>query len=730
MPRSPLEEAAPKPHYRKDVQGLRAVAALLVAVYHIWFHRVSGAVDLFFFISAFFMTTSLLRRFAAQETRPAKEIRRFWGNLMKRMLPQAWAVLVFTLVAAWAITPMTWWRQLIDEFIGAATFTVNWVLAANGNDYLHAGDIVSPVQHYWAMAVQLQVYLVWPLLIWAFVWLARKLKRNATAMTAVGLAVVGVSSLAYSIYLTGQNQPVAYYDTFTRVWEFAAGALFAIALPHIRLPRVLRFLAGWVGLLGLLCFGMVLNVSASFPGIVAAVPLTFAALIFLADDTGSRFGTDRLLASRPLVWLGGISYGIYLWHWPLMNLWLAHNDQAQLTFPQGVVVVELAIVLAWLTTRFIEAPIRHSSVAKPFQATDGQTRAAVHPRRKLKLLTPSRFRLAALGLTLVLAITTWAGSVSHLTKKSDGTQNPGAAALTVGYDGPQIFTRLSPSLTTLTTQWPEAIGECSRAAGTDNGQDCRNSVSAAQSTLRIAAVGDSHTATWMTALAPQAEAQGWALRQLHMDMCPFERDGDAKLDPSDTASVFNCARMNDYRMSTLTEQRPDVVFTSANLSQPDSPAFVLGHSFADTVKSLTAQGIAVIMVRDTPRYVVSQNDCAARLAKTPDLASTACTTDRSLVLDSRPFDELLPKELTDDPLVATMDLSSEFCPENSCPAAIGGVVTYIDNNHPTRQYIASLSSSFDDQFTSALHELFPDRDITSDASDSSLGHEDPLLTAT
>lgn len=242
----------PSPKYRNDIQGLRAVAALLVAVYHICFHRVSGAVDLFFFISAYFMTTSLLRRLDGEPLRAQwQQIRQFWSNLLKRMLPQGWAVLVVVALAAWYITPMTWWQQLISEFAGAATFTVNWVLAAHGNDYLHAGDVPSPVQHYWAMAVQLQVYVIWPILIWAAARMGRHLHLTSRRAVLLVLGVFGAASLAYSVFLTGVNQPLAYYDTFTRFWEFAAGGIFAVVLPHLRVPRPVRLVSGWIGLLGL-----------------------------------------------------------------------------------------------------------------------------------------------------------------------------------------------------------------------------------------------------------------------------------------------------------------------------------------------------------------------------------------------------------------------------------------------------------------------------------------------
>jgi peptidoglycan/LPS O-acetylase OafA/YrhL len=715
----PTTSASRRP-YRHDVQGLRAIAALLVAVYHIWFHRVSGAVDLFFFISAYFMTGSLLRRLTgAHLPETWEQVRRFWTNLAKRLLPQAWAVLVVTAVAAWMLTPMTWWRQLLGDFVGAATFTVNWVLIAQGSDYLHASDVTSPVQHYWAMAVQGQVYLLWPLLVWGCVALSRRLRQSPARVTAAGLIVVGTASLIWSVLLTASDQPVAYYSTLTRVWEFAAGGLFAIIAPRIRLPRQLRIACGWIGLIGLVSLGMVVNVSALFPGAIAAVPLTFAALIFLGHDTGTRFSAEHLLSRRPLTWLGGISYGIYLWHWPLMNLWLVHNDQQQLTFPQGVVVLEAAIGLAWLTTRFVEQPIR------------GRRRSAgaPWPRSPWRRALP----LAVLGVGLAGVIVGWATNLRLVTASGANTANPGAAVLQPDYDGPQLFGQVTPALTALGRQWPDPIGTCVDVPGVDGGRLCDNDVT--DGSLSIYALGDSHTTTWMTALAPLASERGWHLKQAHLDMCPLDTDGDDKL-TTGSGAADNCRAMNAYRLGLVDDEHPDIVFTSANLSQPGSADVVYGSAYVETIERLTEQGTRVVLIRDIPRYVTSQNDCAARFDDA-DLAASQCATSADLVLDSRPFDEQLPPELRDDPLVTAMDLTDEFCPLGVCPQAIGGVVTYIDNNHPTRAYMTTLRAVFAARFDEALTRLpelpaasSADADAAAPAEDASSGTTDPTDDAT
>lgn len=690
-----------KPTYRYDIQGLRAIAALLVAAYHIWFHRVSGAVDLFFFISAYFMTGSLLRRLPGEHIREAwAQVRHFWGNLLKRMLPQAWLVVAVTTLGTWLLTPMTWWRQILGEIIGAATFSVNWVLAAHGNDYLHAGDVASPVQHYWAMAVQMQVYLVWPLLIWAAIAVARRLKRSPAAAVVLMLAVTGGASLVHSIVLTATNQPLAYYDTLARFWEFCAGGIFAVALPRLErrmagLPRT-RLVAGWVGLLGLLGFGMIVNVSSAFPGIIAAVPLTFAALIFLSHNTGSRFSTERLLSSRPLTWLGSNSYGLYLWHWPIIVLWMAHNDQTQLTTPQGIVAIEAAIVLAWLSTRFVEQPIRRAT---------SRTAPAADRRRSVRLGSLA-VRLGALGASLALVIGAWAGDILRLTLVGARADNPGAAVLSPEYSGPQLFTTLQPALTSLSGEWPRWNADCHTVSGygqevSECELDARRDTD--QSTApTIFVTGSSHVDTWNTVLAELVQRQGWRMRVIVGPGCDMHAFTDEQPElAAGTVTSDACAAQNQIAFDEIRSEHPDVVFTTGNRSIEDQPEVVVDSRFLTRAEQLRTLGIPVIALRDNPRYTTSPSTCLAQ-ARDPMTAVNRCSHDAATVLDPQPYDTFFPAPLFDDPQFVTMDLSSQFCPDNVCPPVIGGVTVYLDNSHPTRTYVESMAPVFDEAFTAAL----------------------------
>ena len=129
-----------------------------------------------------------------------------------------------------------------------------------------------------------------------------------------------VASLIFSIEQTYTNQAYAYFDTRTRLWEFALGSLLALSLPYLKPGRVLRVALGWAGLVAMISCGLVLTVDRSFPGFIALWPTLAAAAIIIAGQSGSRYGVDRILSSKPLVALGDNSYALYLWHWPILVL--------------------------------------------------------------------------------------------------------------------------------------------------------------------------------------------------------------------------------------------------------------------------------------------------------------------------------------------------------------------------------------------------------------------------
>ncbi len=222
---------------RREIQGLRAVAVLLVVLFHLWPGRVPGGyigVDVFFVISGFLITSLLLREV---DRSGSVSLGQFWARRLRRLLPASYLVLAVSAVGTLLFVPRLVWEQFFGEILGAGLYVENWVLAVNSVDYLAAENAPSPAQHYWTLSAEEQFYLVWPLLVLLGIWLARRATRRSgvpavprRAVFAV-LAVGVVASLAYSLWVSATNPAWAYFVTPARAWEFGAGALLAFAPP-------------------------------------------------------------------------------------------------------------------------------------------------------------------------------------------------------------------------------------------------------------------------------------------------------------------------------------------------------------------------------------------------------------------------------------------------------------------------------------------------------------------
>ena len=243
--------------------------------------------------------------------------------------------------------------------VASASYMENWYLAYKKYDYLDRDSFASPVQHFWAMSLQGQVYILWPTLLALTGFAARRMGLNLRRAVGGMLLLLFVSSLTYSVITTRLDQPFAYFDTLARLWEISIGGLLALVPAGWTVPRQARLPLGWIGLLAILTCGLLLPVSRVFPGYAALWPTLAVALIILAGSSGSAFGADRLLSIKPLASLGDVSYSIYLWHWPLFVFYRTLTGSAKIGLLAGLAIIGLTIFLARLTTRYVENPIRN-----------------------------------------------------------------------------------------------------------------------------------------------------------------------------------------------------------------------------------------------------------------------------------------------------------------------------------------------------------------------------------
>ena len=314
-------------------------------------------------MSGFLITITLLGHLRRFDTvRPWL----FLSRLLGRLLPAAAVVCIAVLIGTVVLRSFALWDDTFEQIVASMLYFENWYLAFNSADYLATDQSRSPLQHFWAMSIQGQFYLIWLAVFLVAVWLASVTGIRAVRVAASLIIAVVILSFAWSLIQTQTNQQFAYFSTATRAWEFGAGSLLALVISRIKLPVAVAAPLSWVGLGALVSIGFLLPVADVFPGWVALIPVLSAAAVVIAGESGARWGANALLSTKPFEWLGGFGYAFYLWHWPVMIFVLSVQDRTVVGVRTGLAILAFSFVLAYATRRLVEQPVMAMrSHAKP-----------------------------------------------------------------------------------------------------------------------------------------------------------------------------------------------------------------------------------------------------------------------------------------------------------------------------------------------------------------------------
>ncbi|CAN5211866.1 acyltransferase family protein [soil metagenome] len=680
--------------FRPDVQALRALAVSLVVVYHLWPNRVPGGyvgVDVFFVISGFLITSHLVGELARTGT---ISLPSFWARRIRRLLPASLTVLAAALGAALIWVPDSLLQQNLREIGASAVYVVNWTLAADAVNYLSAENLPSLVQHYWSLSVEEQFYLAWPVLIVLSAevvgFVARRTGRERPAGARVAifwvLAVVFAASLAYSIFLTHASQAAAYFNTFARAWEFAAGGLAAtilLAWPKLghlvpaRWAPAVGEAATWLGIALIAFSALRFSDGSAFPGYIALLPVAGAVLVLAGGGIASRrWPAARVAGLWPIQRIGDLSYGIYLWHWPLIALY-----PFVFGTPFGslgaAVMVFLSVGLAALSKYFIEDPVR----------TGGWWRA-----RRWRA-----FALAGAGAALLIGV----GSVQSASidvRKAEASVRAqeqldsgapcfGARAMDPAASCPgrtvlSASTDLAFAATDLDHDW------CAAKPG-DDWKTCEYGDTTSPSRT-IALVGDSHAAAMVPAFQELATERGWRLITYLQEGCPgvsvsrIEFPG-RPLDEQDSCAAWTTRVFDELTARTDIDGVVFVNFSDRS-SDPVIPYAGRVHAadLAAEWNRISASGKRVVLVRDIPDTHMTNIPACLALSF---VKSAPCAFPRGeAVVDSQVIDAV---SLADN--ARLVDMSDFFCDATLCYAVMGDVVVYADDNHISGTYAKTLA---------------------------------------
>jgi peptidoglycan/LPS O-acetylase OafA/YrhL len=341
------------PGYRPDIDGLRAIAVLAVLVYHAFPQVLPGGfvgVDIFFVISGYLITGILLASLANDRF----SIADFYVRRIRRIFPALVVVLAAAMAAGWFLLVPDDYRLLGKHVLGGAGFVSNLVLWSESGYFDEAAE-AKPLLHLWSLGIEEQFYLAWPLLLWV-AWRA----RGRVALLVGGVLV---ASLAANLWLTPRDPVAAFYFPLTRFWELAIGGLLAAWRPGATafgLPRRAAWIAdprllSWSGAALIACSVAWLDPSMPFPGWRAIPPVLGAALLIAAGAGGPV--NRHLLSLRAMVWIGLVSYPLYLWHWPILSFQNIVSIEAPPAWWRWA-ALGASVVLAAATYYLVERPVR------------------------------------------------------------------------------------------------------------------------------------------------------------------------------------------------------------------------------------------------------------------------------------------------------------------------------------------------------------------------------------
>jgi peptidoglycan/LPS O-acetylase OafA/YrhL len=682
--------------FRADVEGLRAIAVVLVLLYHAGLPGLPGGfigVDVFFVISGFLITGLLV---AELEKRNTISLTRFYARRAKRLLPAAAVVLVTTTFLVWAFTPRHRWDATGGDIMAAALYMVNWRFADRSVDYLAEGIAPSPVQHYWSLAVEEQFYFIWPLLMLVAALVGRRLGRPRLAIGAA-LAAVAIPSFAYSIHYTSTSPQAAFFVSTTRMWELAVGAGVAVgALLLQRVPKGVALVLGWGGVATIVTSAVLLSNEVSWPGSAAALPVLGTAAVLAGGFTAGSRGPIAVLGTLPFRWVGGLSYSLYLWHWPLLVV--ARDFFNGLSLGGALLIVALSFVPAWLTQRLVENPLRFSP------------RVSRSPRLALGLGANFTAVGAAAGLVLVLAVgaTTPAGP--------DRTEPLGAATLAssagraaAAVPADIVEGGITPDPAVANEDVPDIYDlGCQQDRKSAEPVRCQFGPATTSNPTTIAVVGDSKAGQWLPALQLLANANHWRVVTYTKSSCPLV-DAQTFVDGEPYTS---CREWGANVLNLLTgPEKPDFVLTSQNpgraVGKNGKASFeAMQDALASTWKRLGDAGIQVLVLADNPHPDQEVWQCASE--NTQQLSK--CAFDRSVGVQGSAaalqraavkqaggrtleLDGVQPdlEKAAGDLKPVYLDLVDSICPAARCVPVIGHVLVYRQGAHLTATYVTTLA---------------------------------------
>ena len=700
---------------RLDIQGIRAFAVLVVILDHLFAWPKGGfvGVDIFFVVSGFLITGQLVREW---ERTSRISFVDFYKRRVKRILPAATLALVGTIVASFLLLSNSRAREILWDGTWSALFAANWRFAAAGTDYFQSDGPISPLQHFWSLAVEEQFYFVWPWVMLLSLLVMSKLGRN-TPRTVAGIAigVITLGSFTWALSETSSAPTLAYFSSLSRAWELGFGALLAVAVPLLtRIPDGIRPWLAWAGIVGMVASVFVLSDDVSFPAPGAALPVLAVGAVIAAGVSGGRkylFPLTNPVAGH----IGNLSFSLYLWHFPAIVL-------LSVFFPDGgalyyIMVLVSTTLLAIYAYVLVEDPIRRSTWltnAAPKGLKSSRRRRRSSRRRSDSGFGSASYNLTAVSLLAVVAIGLCAVALAPSTQQQ---QQPAPAAALAAYgadggetavadqNGPEVAT-LQKELTSAlaATTWPQVTPTFDEAIGSAQAKpevafcgmptefslkDCTIGTNGAQK--KAVLLGNSAAMTFATPLRDALGAD-WSLVVNAAFGCPYSAVFVPSADP---AVAADCKARNSGSAALIQNVQPDAIFIidsyTPHQAEGESKAMTAqawAKAVASAIQPLQSTTSQVVLLSPPPR-----GGTLAECFNNISSPSQCVYSPAKYWYDVRSSESEAAKTLG----ATYVDTLSLFCAAERCPAFAGSTPMKSDGTHMTTAY--------GEKVTSALREL-------------------------
>jgi peptidoglycan/LPS O-acetylase OafA/YrhL len=653
--------------FRADVQGLRAIAVGLVVLCHAHVPGFAGGfvgVDVFFVLSGYLITGLLV-----EEKLQSGSIRycSFLARRLRRLLPAMLVMLVVVMIAGSLLLTPYEMRMQAGSVSFAATWTSNFFFAFAERDYFLALQSKELFLHTWSLGVEEQFYIIWPWLILAFAAIETSRTRTVRDNMLVALAMVFLAGLALCVYLSQVFPILSFYMMPARAWQFSIGALVYVGLNRLDAKRqyaLVKRLSGFtIASMSFAGLGLIIGASSllssnmSYPGYLALAPSIGTGLLLAAGKLDQGVGVSRVLAARPLVWIGDRSYSIYLWHWPVLIL---GGVFTALGSTVGIaLLVLLSLLLGAASYKWVEYPVW---------------------KGRLRSTSTMRTAIAsAAAIMLAISVSTGLERNVYGLKTAAGT----APGYDPRFDNPRNI--YGPGLRCDTGYLSAAVESCE--VGSKDGR------------FTAVLLGDSIGVQWAPMLTGIFTAENWQVLVLTKSACAIVDESYYYEKAGGDYEV--CTQWRNAALDYIAALEPEVVIvgSSAEYSFSDSE---WRDGSSRILQRLSTAADQVVLIPGTPRLSFDGPSCLEdpyrflfRLSGgTRECEEAESDTRRKAVTAN------LRDVAGDFAKVSFLDLGDLVCPHGFCAAQSNdGIVVYRDQNHLTVRYVESLINDARDRLT-------------------------------